>query len=266
MKSLPILLAVTLFADPVAASDPRIVTRGYDASTVAQVNGRVGIQSTIEFSSDEHIENVAVGNSATWQVTPNKHANLLFVKPVAAMARTNMTVITDKRTYLFDLRANAKASPVYVLRFLYSKGVSASASLMATAQATSPAAPAIPAPVAPDRLNFAWKSEGAKNLLPSRVFDDGRSTWLQWPKNAPLPAMLSVGSNGEEGPMNYAVRGEYVVLDNVPQQILLRRGKAIARLLPAPTNASDSLAKSAKIERSKEPTGGQIASVAGARP
>lgn len=228
MRSLPALLAAATFASPVTA-DPRIATRGYDAASVALVTGQLGIQSTIEFASDERIENVAVGNSASWQVTPNKHANLLFVKPVTAGTKTNMTVITDKRTYLFDLILRKNVPPIYVLRFTYPK--------LPNPPPPIPIGPAIPAPAAaqaptPDELNFAWKSDGAKSLLPSRIFDDGRSTWLQWSKDAPLPAILSQGPGGDEGPMNYSVHGDYVVLDSVPEQIILRQGKAVARLTP----------------------------------
>src|SRR5205085_7069271 len=75
---------------------------------------------TIRFSEDEHIENVAIGDSTKWQVTPNKRANLLFVKPLADRAVTNMTVVTDRRTYLFDLVASPTArDPLYVLSFKY---------------------------------------------------------------------------------------------------------------------------------------------------
>jgi type IV secretion system protein VirB9 len=224
LKSLPILLAAMAFVDP-ALADPRIATLGYDPSAIALVNGRVGIQSTIAFAPDEHIENVAVGDSASWQVTPNKHANLLFVKPVSATARTNMTVVTDKRTYLFDLVTRTREAPIYSLRFTYPKVVSPPV----VATAASPAAANLP-PVTPDALNFAWKPSGAKGLLPGRVFDDGRSTWLQWAKDVPLPAILTEGPEGDEGPMNYSVHGDYVVLDSVPGQIILRRGHAVARL------------------------------------
>ena len=84
-----------------------------------RIEGRLGVQASIAFAEDEHIENVAIGDSATWQITPNKRANLLFVKPLAANARTNMTVVTDKRTYLFDLVASPRNSALYVLQFRY---------------------------------------------------------------------------------------------------------------------------------------------------
>ena len=84
------------------------------------VQGRLGYQSMIEFGQGEQIENVAVGDSAAWQVTPNKRANLLFLKPLMGKARTNMTVVTDQRTYLFDLSvASSGNTPLYNLRFTY---------------------------------------------------------------------------------------------------------------------------------------------------
>ncbi len=41
----------------------------------------------IEFGHGERIENVAVGDSSAWQVTPNKRANLLFLKPLFGKAQ-----------------------------------------------------------------------------------------------------------------------------------------------------------------------------------
>ena len=89
----------------VAATDNRIRTQAYSADQIVRILGKAGIQSTIEFAPDERIENVAVGDSSAWQITPNRRASLLFVKPLAARSRTNMTVVTDRRTYMFDLVA-----------------------------------------------------------------------------------------------------------------------------------------------------------------
>jgi len=48
-------------------------------------------------------------------VTPNRRGNLLFVKPMVPGARSNMTVITDRRIYLFDLESPARGQPIYTL-------------------------------------------------------------------------------------------------------------------------------------------------------
>ena len=48
----------------------------------------------------------------------------------------------------------------------------------------------------------------------------------------PLPAILVRGFDGTEGPVNYAVKGDTVVVDGVPAQIILRSGKQLAALTP----------------------------------
>ena len=102
-------LALLAASTATAAQDNRIVERFYDAGKVVRIDGKAKVQATIQFAEDERIENVAIGDSEAWQVTPNKRANLLFVKPLATTASTNMTVVTDRRTYLFDLVASASA-------------------------------------------------------------------------------------------------------------------------------------------------------------
>ena len=84
------LLAATALGSPPCprcAEDPRLVERLYDADEVVRIEGRANVQATIRFAEDEHIENVAIGDSQAWQVTPNKRANLLFVKPLSRRAR-----------------------------------------------------------------------------------------------------------------------------------------------------------------------------------
>jgi type IV secretion system protein VirB9 len=227
----PLLAACLLLAAvPASGQDPRISIRRYDPGQVVTVHGRTGIQSTIEFGEGEHIENVAIGDSAAWQVTPNKRASLLFVKPMQAPVRSNMTVVTDRRTYLFDLVASPGAAPVYVMRFLYPPEPKPAPAPVVVAAAPPPKA-------TPADLNFAWASDGASQLLPARVFDDGRSTWLAWGHDATLPAILVREPNGAEGPVNYTVKGDYIVVDGVPPQLVLRQGKQIATLTPAPRPA-----------------------------
>ena len=227
------LAAFALFAcsAAAAATDSRIRSVAYDPEQIVRIVGKSGIQSTIEFAGDEKIENVAVGDSSKWQITPNRRASLLFVKPLAAHSRTNMTVVTDKRTYMFDLVAGeAAASAVYALKFSYpnEKKVEAPKPVQQVAAAnTRPTAAAIA-----EKLHFDWKSNGNKALLPARVFDDGSSVYLAWDKETPLPAILTQNEDRQEGPVNYQMRGEYIVVTPVPANLVLRYGKRSASLWP----------------------------------
>ncbi|MGB3377298.1 TrbG/VirB9 family P-type conjugative transfer protein [Allopontixanthobacter sediminis] len=230
---LPGLLAASLFAVPAAfAQDARLVERLYNPAEVVRIDGRTKVQATIAFAEDERIENVAIGDSEAWQVTPNKRANLLFIKPLSPAARTNMTVVTDRRTYLFDLVASPKAQPLYVLRFTYPPEPEAEEPQLAgTASPVEMAAATDPyAVVDPAQLNFEWARKGDRNLMPSRAYDDGNATFLTWPDGQGIPAILTRDHEGTEGPVNFAVRGNMIVVDGVPAEIVLRSGDDLATL------------------------------------
>jgi type IV secretion system protein VirB9 len=225
-------LALVAGSSAAVADDARIVEQFYDAGKVVRIEGRTKVQATIQFAEDEHIENVAIGDSQAWQVTPNKRANLLFVKPMAAAAATNMTVVTDRHTYLFDLVASNTARPLYVLRFTYpdepkpqvvATGAPSADEIAAVSDST--------AVIDPAALNFAWAGKGDRKLLPARTYDDGTATFLAWPAGSPVPAILIKDASGTEGPVNFTVRGDVIVVDGVPREIVLRSGKDSATLI-----------------------------------
>ena len=215
----------------VAATDNRIRSVAYDANQIVRIVGKAGIQSTIEFADDERIENVAVGDSSAWQITPNRRASLLFVKPLTAHSRTNMTVVTDRRTYMFDLVAGERSTaPIYAMKFSYPN--EKKAELAKPAQQAAAATPQSSAAVTAEKLHFDWKSKGHGKLVPARMFDDGGSLYLAWDKETPLPAILTQSEDRTEGPVNYRMSGEYIVISPVPANLVLRYGKKSAVLWP----------------------------------
>ena len=227
------VLALALFSTTAhAAVDPRLKSVHYEADKVVQVQGRLGYQSMIEFGQGELIENVAVGDSAAWQVTPNKRANLLFLKPLMAKAKTNMTVITDQRTYLFDLSvASSGNAPMYNMRFTYGAKPAAQPqqriaypTLLANAPAAAPA-------VTHPKLNYDWKRKGDKEILPARYYDDGRALYLQWKPGVAMPALYERDEKGREGLINYRSQGQFIVVDQMPETLVMRLGKKEAVLI-----------------------------------
>jgi type IV secretion system protein VirB9 len=241
-----LLAAALLTGTALSASDARLLTRLYNPDEIVRIEGRTGVQATIAFGPDEHIENVAIGDSASWQVTPNKRANLLFIKPLFPKARTNLTVVTDQHSYFFDLVSSSSGKPLYLLRFSYPEqpGTAAPAGMSPLeAQAASG-----PAPVDPSALNFAWRSRGSGKLLPARIFDDGNATFIAWSSATPIPAILVRNDEGEEGPVNFAVRGDVIVVEGVPSLIVLRSGRDSATL----ENRSSNNSKSVKSDNSRE--------------
>lgn len=224
MRKRLVLLALlaALSARPLAAQvqpragagDPRIQTVAFDANQVVLLQGAPGYQITVEFGPDEQIESVAVGDSGAWQVTPNRRGDYLFVKPIRAAA-TNMTVVTSVRTYLFELAPLYEASGqmAYTVRFTFPGG--------------QPDSVADEAPVA--ALAGRYRLSGEPALRPSRIDDDGRHTYIEWPRDRTLPAVYALDSEGRESLVNGAMRDDLFVVDAVASQLVFRIDQHVAR-------------------------------------
>jgi type IV secretion system protein VirB9 len=143
-----------------------------------------------------------------------------------------MTVVTDQRVYLFDLSvAPSGNAPLYNLRFTYvAPRPAAPQQRIAYPQLLANAAAPAPA-VAHPKLNYDWKRKGDKELLPARYYDDGRSLYLQWKAGAPMPALFERDEKGREGLINYRTQGQFIVVDEVPNTLVMRLGKKTAVLI-----------------------------------
>jgi type IV secretion system protein VirB9 len=191
--------------------DPRIQWVDYDAEQVVQLRIAVNYQALIEFGPGERIENVALGNSTAWQAAPNQRGDRLFIKPVQDGVPTNMVVATDAHTYNFDLTSAGypDGNLPYTVRFRYA--------------ADSPHSEATPV------LQALYVLRGSKALHPTSISDDGRSTYINWPAQAPMPAVFVAGRSGSEALVNGAVQtdGRFVI-DGVAQRLVFRLGKLTA--------------------------------------
>ena len=205
--------------------DPRNRTEVYTPNQVIALRGHLGYQMLVEFDPNERIENVAIGDSVSWQVTPTRSATMLFIKPVERNTSTNMTVITASRRYNFELSSRAATSPndpavIYTVRFVYP-------------EQSGPRILEIPTPPAPERdisagienLNFAYRTEGRGRGLNARVFDDGATTFFQFPEDQDAPAIFVVGADGNEELVDQQVRGRYTVVDRIAPRFVLRYGR-----------------------------------------
>jgi type IV secretion system protein VirB9 len=204
-------------AAPSAATDKRIRTILYDENAIVRLTGRLGFQTVIEFDPNERIENVSIGDSVGWQVTPNRRATLLFLKPVEPSA-TNMTVVTTTRRYVFDLKVADPDKPsepsVYVLRFRYP----------APPETPKAAPPPPPPPPPPPILNSRYSRKGSTKIAPTRIWDDGRLTYFEFADQIEPPAIAAIGPDGREGLVNTRTDGRVTIADVVAPAFVLRHG------------------------------------------
>jgi len=196
------------------AADPRVRVIAYEPEQVYELTGTLHYALTLEFGPGERIENVAIGDALGWQVTPNRRADLLFLKPLATPARTNMAVITNRRRYSFALDARATGRggpPIYAVRFLYPEPAQA---------VVIPPPPREP----PRDLNHAYSYSGASAGLPARVFDDGRATYFAFAEGTDVPAIYVTDAQRREAVANVAWRDGFLVVDQLAPGFALRRG------------------------------------------
>jgi type IV secretion system protein VirB9 len=208
--------------------DPRIREFMYDPDAIVAIRGQLGYEMTIEFEADERIENVSIGDSLSWQVTPNRKATLLFLKPMQKASATSMTVVTNERIYSFLLTAVDSRNPndpntMLRLRFLYPEPPE-------PPPAPSPSPPPAPPPPRPQDFNFDYELKGQKNLHPVRVFDDGHVTYFQFDSRNAAPAVFVIAEDGKEELANTRVSGDYTITDFVSETFILRYGKSQAEV------------------------------------
>jgi type IV secretion system protein VirB9 len=206
---------------PTVPADPRLQVIDYVEDQVFQLHAAPGYQVTIELGSDERIETVAVGDSGAWQASANRRGNLLFVKPIQAGVTTNMTVVTDVRTYVFDLvpLGGPSSEMAYTLRFRYP----ATATEIAETEAAA---------VAPGR----YRLSGERDLRPSRISDDGRRTYIEWPADRALPAVYSLDARGQEMLVNGNMRDDLYVIDQVLPRLVFRIDEHVAHAVRVVAN------------------------------
>lgn len=201
--------------------DPRIQVVDYDADQVVLLQAAPGYQVTVELGADEQIESVAVGDSGAWQVTPNRRGDYLFVKPIQPVA-SNMTVVTDARTYLFELAPlyGPSSDMAFTIRFRYPGEQAAGQGGEAVVDADLSGVATV---------EGLYRVSGDRALRPSGISDDGSHTYIEWPRERALPAVYSVDEQGRESLVNGMMRDDLFVIDAVVPRLVFRIDRQVAR-------------------------------------
>jgi type IV secretion system protein VirB9 len=203
--------------------DPRIRVVPYRADAVYRLRGYVGYEIDITFAPQERFVGVGVGDSKG--ITFASEANHLFLKPRAAEVATNLTVLTNRRTYLFDYEAEPRppdpsgADVIYALRFEYPAVPVRAASRERRQVETNLAAAQSARP-----RNYDYWYCGDPSLKPAAAWDDGVRTTLVFGAHTELPAVFALNEDGSESLVNFDVRGGRVVIQRVARRLIVRRG------------------------------------------
>ena len=206
--ALSLMLATTVLSPAFAAGTPRggskdirIRNAAYDPNQVFIIETDLKFSTTIHFERGERFQAVIAGDTESFEITPIKDlGNVVTIKPHVRRAVTNMTVITNRRTYSFELREghiSGATGRFYEVRFSYPE--------MARRRTVNSAPKGYKTP-----KNHAYKLAGDGDFRPSSVYDDGRYTYFMFRKGVRQPAIFKADERGRERTINWTQQGNIV--------------------------------------------------------
>lgn len=241
----PILYPLPSQSATPIVTDSRIKTFVYNENEVFNIVTHYGYQSNIELGPSESVQTLSIGDRVGWQIIPA--GRRIFIRAMEEGAHTNMTVVTNKRAYQFDIREAGRAALlsgeqlVYVVRFYYPDEpgfqppqpvVSAAAMMPPPAPAPVAAVPApslaqaVPTP-APAPMNYNYTFSGPAVIAPTKIYDDGRATYFKFPSASARPQVAVITASGAEMPVPSSVTPEgMTVVGVVAPRFLLKSGSS----------------------------------------
>jgi type IV secretion system protein VirB9 len=221
--------------------DYRVKSVDYNPADVVKVVAHFGYQVDIVLQEGEFVvpKGVYMGDTDAWQF--GTLANHMFVKPKEEGGQTNMTVITNRRTYSFYLsshwsKKNAPGSNdmYFQVNFRYpadeAAKAAADAARVASAASAAAAKARLDAKLAekPEGRNWNYWVQGSDAIAPDSAYDDGRFTFLTFRGNRDIPAIFLVNEDGSESLVNRHVEGDKVVIQSLSKKFVLRKGNSVA--------------------------------------
>lgn len=259
MKKIFLLLATLLFSASCSA-DPRIYNFVYDTDTVFPIYTKLGEAFLLQFENDENFiedkSTIGMGDHAAWSV--GVRGNGVSMKPKAIKPETNLLIVTNKRTYAFDIHSSSpQHPPTFIVRFRYPDVEVANAErqkLMAENKAMQNLAverandtkkliiDSVTSKVRPV-FNSMYSWVGNHSMLnpkvesplkPTAAWDDGRFTHLSYDSAVAMPNFYKLTSDGTESLLNTHIDPQEpntVILQEVLPKVIIRLGNEVMELV-----------------------------------
>jgi type IV secretion system protein VirB9 len=232
--------------------DNRIGYVTYDASNVVEIPVALGVVTRIILEAGEKIKTVGTGfasqcksETALWCIEAEAGSNQIWVKPMPGATVNNIEMSTDRRDYSIRFVRDYGQASKYRVHFQYPVPEPMAPPFLDkdgvpqyevfTAEQIRRRAEAVEQVLAGRIGNVNYSMDagapGAMDIAPKVAFDDGRFTYLHYPKAREIPAVFYIGADGKEGRANYHVDGELVVVQRIAREFILRLGGTAVRLV-----------------------------------
>jgi type IV secretion system protein VirB9 len=199
--------------------------------------------TVISLRQGERLTSMVAGDTVRWQIaetTSGSGASTqthVVVKPLRGDLTTNLVLTTSERVYLLNLRATNQANSANAAvawEYPMDAPLDMEAILADPARAAE-----LGARLPLDQLETRYRVETRGFManrpawMPEIVFDDGAKTYIRFPAIAAhveLPPLFVIGADGEAQLVNYRVRGQTYVVDQLFERGELRLGSQRVRL------------------------------------
>ncbi len=207
--------------------DVRIAVFPYSRDQIFKVLTAPLKLTTIELEKGEVLtSDPAMGDSIQWEIVDDK-ANHIFIKPHKPNLVNTLHITTNKREYDFTLISSPAGGFFYQeVRFSYPH-----APMLRTGAAQGSGAidsdrhgDSGNISVSPDKLNWDYSVSGHAEFTPEVVFDDGHSVWMRMPAKAQSWPVPFIKEDGDAVVANFIRRGDFLVLQRLADEIVLRSG------------------------------------------
>ncbi len=187
--------------------------------------------SDIALQPGENLIAISAGDTTRWVVGDTTSGSgsgrqvHILVKPFAAGLRTNLVVTTDRRSYHLQLESTDRTYMAAVSWTYPQDGL-----VSLRADGVSPAqVAAMPSGFSPDELHFRYAISGDNPpWKPLRAFYDGTHVYIEFPAalaQGEAPPLFVRGADGASNLVNYRVRGNYYIVDQLFEDAELRLGQ-----------------------------------------
>lgn len=248
MKTLTFLLALAtsvclstpaMALDKPSASDKdkRVLFTDYKTGEVYPINAANGLITTIVFAPGEKVLSYGSGYSTAWEFAAR--GNHFFLKPKDKQGTTNLVVVTDHHTYLFEVRLGLRKKATFSLTFAYPEEAAKLAEQQAeqnrvkdlmNEEGQTGQTQKTDATVASINRNYTENFGSSRNsvrIAPLEVYDNGQFTYLKFDKQVDFPSVYRVEEGDTETLLNAHVQGDWLVVHGVYEELRLRAGLAV---------------------------------------
>jgi type IV secretion system protein VirB9 len=186
----------------------------------------------IALQTGEALVAVSAGDTVRWVVGDTTSGNgaskqvHVLVKPTAPDLKTNLVIMTDRRSYHLALESTEHTSMAAISWNYPQDELIALQTQSREEQAVQPVA----SELSLEDLRFRYEITGDNPpWRPLRAFDDGTKVYIEFPERidqGEAPPLFVVGPTGGNALVNYRMRQNYYIIDRLFAAAELRLGEA----------------------------------------